>query len=481
MAKADRYNKLMQTIESVVGKPHLVTQHNSLVRAKYNYTQREIKVTRLITSKVNPFRDYVPGTGLVVEVEPAEAKAIFAAEGKTYHSIWKDFRQTVANLNKKPITIDTANVEGDIYWTQSCVRDKHTGKYRVRLTEDITPLVAALKGGNFTSIPLTIYSEFKSKYLSRLYEVMYSYRSMRGGVVKFNSWLELAQQVGWTGKVYGHFKNRVLKEAEQVFPKKTILSIEIEEIKRPGSRAVEGLRFTITTRNPTKKSEHSLFPELSDNYEQAAKEVRHQLIAWSVDELVIEKLISDPFQYIKDEKEREKLRGAYTTPIDYLWEKMDYVGHANDVKQEAAYLIKAIQHNYTSKKQKKAKKTNERKEFEKQKAADITDIEVQISNVRNQSILMRAEIISQMFEEDANLMESTLTIVAQNNNRKETSIEELNQLFSKRGFFRIQVLTHMQSAYPGPFKKIDITQQERLKELQEKLQKVKQREMTRKV
>jgi len=110
----DNFNKLMQRLQPTQGKTNLVTQHNALIRAKYDYTHREIKVTRLITSKVNPFDDYVPGSGLVVEIEPIEAKRIFAKEGKEYNSVWRDFRETVFNLNKKPVQVNTPDIEGDM-------------------------------------------------------------------------------------------------------------------------------------------------------------------------------------------------------------------------------------------------------------------------------------------------------------------------------------------------------------------------------
>ncbi|MCB0516817.1 MAG: RepB family plasmid replication initiator protein [Bacteroidetes bacterium] len=464
----------MQSLEPINGATHLVTQHNALIRAKYNYTHREIKVTRLITSKVNPFSDYTPGHSLVVEIDPIEAKRIFSEEGTKYNSVWQDFRNTVASLNKKPIQVNTSQVEGDIYWTQSCVRDKKTGRFKVRMTEDIIPLIAALKGGNFTTVPLALYSQFKSKYLCRLYEILYSFRSMRGGEVVYKKWEELAAQTGWEGARYSHFKNRVLLEGERIFKERTPLICEITEIKKRGSRSVEGLQIKITTQNPHKPSDISLFPELSEDYDQAIKEIRYQLTAWLVSEIMIEKLLQNPFQFIEDEEVRAETQKKYRNKIDYLWEKMQYVAQAKSVKDEAKYLMTAIKKNYTSKQQLKEKLSAAKKAFHEQQAADLAALEQQVAAIKNRITLLRIEVGKELLHRNPEIKKEVFAEAAKKY-AKDKNEQTLDEYFGNTNFFTFDVLGQLQNKLPDKFEAINNAENEQLKLCKEKIQKVKSR------
>ncbi len=467
----DHLKKFMQSLSPAKSKGDIVTQHNLLIRAKYDYNYREIKVSRLITSKINPLKDYERGRGISVRITPAEAKAVLSNKGKSYNSVWRDFRDIVRSLNSKPIDIETDEIEGDVYWTSSCVRDKRTGEYIVDLTPTISPFLVALKGLAHTSVPLALYSHLKSKYHARLYEILYSYRSMRGGVIKYEDWKELASQTGWEGEKYSHFKNRVLLTAQQVFPTTTTLSFGFSEIKKTGSRAVAGIEFKVNVVNPVREnSPNMLIPELSDDYNQAMQEIRYQLSAWSVSQAIIEKLIADPFQFIKDEKLLKKVREKYTHKINYLWEKMEYVAQAKEVKDEAKYLMKAIQFNYVSKVQKAKKESADKKAFYNERDAKLAAIEREIAEIRGTAYQMTLDIVGRILDDNPELMEELFMQTARKQKRNKDSIGTLKMLFqSDRGMsFRASVINEVTKRHPEKFKQIKKSERETLEELNKK-------------
>jgi len=299
---------------------------------------------------------------------------------------------------------------------------------------------------------------------------------MRGGEVVYSEWQELAEQTGWNKKVYGHFKSRVLLEGQKVFQEQTPLTYEITEIKKPRSRAVAGLRIKVTTQNPNKNRKVSLFPELSDDYGQAIKEIRYQLIAWLVSEVMIEKLLQNPFQFITDGNKRKEIQQKYPHKVDYLWEKMQYVAHAKNVKDEAKYLITAIKNNYVSKQQQKEKLSAERKAFREKQSTEIALLEQQVATVRNQATLLRIEIGGQILNHNTLLKDEVFAVAAQKHARSKGQ-EELNELFGNRNFFTYKVLELLKSKCPDKFRAIDSAEEAQLKTLKGKIQAVKNRRL----
>jgi len=450
-----------------------VTQHNALIRANYDYSLREIRTARLITSKINPMGTYKEGQGILLEIKPSEAKSIYSEEGKAFKDLWGVFERTILSLNSKPLQIDSDRITGHINFTSSVYKDKVTGHFYVRTTPEITPFLVALHKGQFTTIPLQIYSQFKSKYLTRLYEQLYSNRSMRGGVKKYRLWTDLAQLCGWSGKKYSHFKNRVLVEGQQKFPSFTPLSFKFEEIKKQGSKAVEGLVFTITTQKPATETNPPLFPQMSMRQLETIEEIRSQLVSWSVNHLTIEKLIEDPFQYIDDETIKAKV-GQHYTKLNYLWEKMEYVVRAKSVKDEAKYLMMAIKNNYKDKAQTKAKEETKKKKSDEGQQAELASIENSIRIVRNEATIRRGDMAASVLEENPKLMEVLFTTAARKY-RYEESLDDLKNQFHKKGIFRYHIIQQITERFPKLFEVIDTKEKEQLQALEQQKRVVKQR------
>lgn len=454
-----------------------VTQHNHLIRAEYDYTLREIKTARLIISKVNPMSDGgYPTDGFLVKIHPDEARAIYAEEGKKFNDVWGVFKRTTKSLNTKPLGMNSPLFEGDLYIVASVVRHKHEGHFYVRTNPDLSPFIVALNKGNFTTIPLRIYSRFNSKYLARLYEELYSNRSMRGGIKKYDDWKTLARFCGWKGEKYSHFKNRVLLEGKKRFPTFSPLSFEFEEIKKPGTKMVQGLICTITTIKPKADSKPTLFPEMSGSTKEIVNEIRQQLIAWSVNYLTIEKLIENPFQYIDNATLKEKVRKEYDK-YAYLWEKMKYVAQAKNVQDEAKYLIVAIKNNYTSKAQEQEKSKAKRKAFDNERLAQLALAENHIKDIRNAAAILKADVTAAILDKDAELRDSIFARAARKSGYEHKTLGELKMLFYEPGGFRHEVIARVKEKFPSEFVQIEKGEQQQLLELERRKREIKTRKM----
>lgn len=444
-----------------------VTQHNHLIRAKYDYTLREIKTARLIVSKVNPLDAHKPD-GFLIEIRPDEAKSIYASEGKQFKDVWGVFRKSAQSLNSKPVSVNSPLYEGDLYLVSTVIRNKENGNYYVRVNPDFNPFISALTQGEFTTIPLRLYAQFGSKYMIRFYEELYSNRSLRGGIKRYKHWTDLAKCCGWDGTKYSHFKNRILLKGQEQFPTFTPLSFDFEEIKKKGTKIVQGLICTITTIKPKETGvAQTLFPEMSDTATMTRDEIYHQLVAWSVNPLTIEKLLSNPFQYIENATIAKKVKEKYDK-LGYLWEKMEYVAHAQNIQDEAKYLIAAIKNNYTNKRQSQKKEQADRIAFNKQQQAELATIEKEVGALHSMAINVRMEITIQILEGNPVLMEEIFKAVAQQYDWHTLSIEELKVKFHQKTSFCHRVIDKLKEHFPDKFETIDASENKQLKALNKK-------------
>lgn len=462
------------------------TQDNDLVRAKYKYSTREIKLARLLVSKINPFdeknndRIYLTADEIIAFLTPNSSNK--------YGSIYGDIKKIIKSLNSKPIEGMTKKEKFSTVWVHTHGMDLNTREYWFELTPRIRILLMALKKG-FSTIPLYVYDRLKSAYLMRLLEVLYSYRNMRGGKIKYEKWQELRDQIGASHKNYGHFKNRILIPAFDTLPQKTPLRFEFEEIKAMKSRRVVGLIFTIYMHKPfeTPKKEKitnvlTLFEtedkKPTDDQQQLAKDIEETLQGWGIPITKINEILDNPFTLIANEKAREGAKRNYKNRLDYIWSKIQYTINVQNIRtSEAAYFLSAIIQNYETKVEKKQLKNEVIKKIAEQRQYELQQLEADRNTITDKYYELEKEIVQGVFKEHPNLKKELIQKAKERAlsgyNIKKTDEENYNA----KTLFYCRVVGLLKNRFPKKFEPIEIEKEDKLKIFAQKEMEIKTRKM----
>lgn len=459
----------MELIQSRGFLKHTVTQDNALVRAKYNYNYRELKLSRLISSKINPFD---PEQGYKVRLRRDEVFAFFSSkDSKKYGSLYNDFDNIMNGLNSKPIHIPLPGKKVVAYWVSDYEYDYDSQIYTINIPEKIRPFLIALKNSNNTSIPLYVYDAITSSYLCRLYEILYSFRNMRGGRVCYNDWTELRDQIGCDYE-WKHFNSRVLKKGQEVFQEATSMTFAYTPIKKAKSKEVQGLEFIITINKPDNLSGQTTLPALtaadaSPKELQTIEDIKHTLLGWDIPMETIERLLHDPFSFMENTEKRAEAQAKYQ-PLAYIWNKMEYVLRTENIKKSKASLfIAAVQHNYEPPTTKQTTRDAAKKAFEAQRQQDFADIENERTNVRKQHHAVVVSIAENILSDNMEYRREIFDL-ARRQHAKSYDMGLSNELLYNHSnpVFRATVVHHAKKKNPALFKKVDDLLQEKLDELE---------------
>ncbi len=456
--------KPKQTTQLQNGK---ATQANTLIRAKYNFKPRENLFARLLISKLNPREE-------VGTYDPKKRRIWFTMEEimgylqpnpkKKYGSLYADIQEIIHGLNNKPIEIITDDEQMTIYWIGSHGYVPEKKSYWFKLTEDIEPFLLHLKG-NFSTFPLFIYQRLRrSSHLMRLFEVLYSYRNMRGGAVVYDHWEDLRDQIGAPYKQYGHFKDRVLKKALKELPEKTPIRFEYEEIKKTGSRKIEGLAFRVYIHKPFQMPETQqgqqakLFDELgflTDAEQQLLEDILNSLRRWGIDESIIWQIVENPFTFIETVEVRQVVQTEYSR-FEYIWNKIQYtLSVPNIAKSAAAYFMSALKNNYQSealsKSLKNAKASVKRKKLEQA----LNQIEDERASLNQKYSDLTHQVMEGIFESIPELKQNIFAQVKRNAPNWFNDNLSAEEQFDKRQMFYAQVVQAIKKQHPDSFELIE--------------------------
>lgn len=450
------------------------TQSNTLVRSKYSYTLRELKLSRFIISEINP--DDQPRD--IIKVSKEKLYEYFKPTNKKYGAMHQHLKKIIKGLNQKPIEIISEKQKAVIYWIASHGVDKETGIYWFEIPKSMQPLLFAMKG-SFSSIPLHIYDQFRSPYPARMYEILYSYRNMKGRTIKYADWTKLQDQLGGDHKEYSNFKHRILLKCYEKLKERTDLRFEYEEIKKQGTRKVEGLILTVfynkKPKNPeTEEETITLFSMADATYDQDTENIRaieKTLLGWGISPEIIQDCIFDPFLFIKDSNKKEKaLKDFKSNKIDYIWDKLEYTANAENVKDEASFFLSAIKNNYLSNKKnatnKKIKINKEKAELKQKKI----ELEEQIADLSKRYYSLFFSIMEELFK-DEEYLDSTVKkvrLLSHNGYKSELSLKEN----LKRDMFRYRVLGQVKKDNPTQFEPLEKEFNAKMDDLKEQIERL---------
>lgn len=451
------------------------TQANILIRAKYDYSKLELKLSRLIISTIKP--NEKPKDRIIIPRD--QMVRFFSTSGAKQGRLYKDLKETIFSLNQKPIEIRTDTQKATIYWIGAHGVNLETGDYWFDIPKAMQPFLFALKG-NFTSIPLYIYDKFRSPYPARMYEILYSYRHMKGGLVIYKTWQELQEQLGASHTEYSNFKHRILKKCQQLLEEHTNLRFEFKEIKEQGSRKVVGLKIWVYIQKKIKvelNKENTLFPAISDQEQSQQKEIINSiettLLGWGVNFKTVKECLLDPFSFIEDQNELEKAKEQFKdNKIEFIWDKLEYTNQAQNIKDEASFFLAAIKNNYQNKAKRKKLEKVKKVEAVSKKNQEKIKLEQERQRLNKSYYRSFFTIMETLFIKEPVYYKYAI----EETRKKPFSLYKqeltLEENMSDGKIFRLNVLAFIQKDRPEEFGGLIEEFEEKIKQIEDQLKKL---------
>jgi plasmid replication initiation protein len=234
----------------------IVWQHNRLAEARYELTAREQKLLLYVIAMIEPEDDQLKR--YVVNVAEFAELAHLDKD-----HLYQELRDLAQSLKRKPLVIPNhfdsvtgRNVDLVTSWFDSAMIGRTgAGYFAVTISADLKGYLLQVKR-EFFRFRLFQVMQMRSSYAIRLYQWLKRWEFRHTVEV---SVAELRIHVGATGvdergkpkenlALYPDFKRRAIRPAIQEINKRTDLRVTFSEIKANGSKAVEKLRFTISTK-----------------------------------------------------------------------------------------------------------------------------------------------------------------------------------------------------------------------------------------
>ena len=209
---------------------YLVVKSNDLIqKSRYDLSAQESKLILYLISKIQPddtdFQSYT-----------FDLKDLCSVCGITYNGKnYRDFKEAIQPLSDRSFWIETDSKDMLCRWVSDCVIDKGETTVTVRLDYKLKPYLLQLRE-NFTSYQLENILVMKSKYASRLYELLLSYAYKGRYKAELPELREILGIAPEQYKVYNNLKVRVLDVAVKEINTFTDLNVSFSLI-RAGHRA----------------------------------------------------------------------------------------------------------------------------------------------------------------------------------------------------------------------------------------------------
>lgn len=250
-------------------KKALVYKSNSLIEGRYKLSANAQKIVASLISRVNPHKSDEPLPTFCLSL-PELAELCAINEKKLY--------ATISSYTKelKSLVIELRKEGSDSYRQLGLFREfEFDSDDRVLKAQFEERLDAHIRdfSGNFTRYQLIQLQDLKSRYATRLYEILRKARNMdspKVGVVFYTVDLaELQMMLGALCKSYtkryDRFRQRVLEVAQAELEEKTDLKFSFEPLR--SGRKIAKIRFAITYNNHVKPQEGEVLkhdiPELN--------------------------------------------------------------------------------------------------------------------------------------------------------------------------------------------------------------------------
>ncbi len=312
-------------------KNEMVVKSNTLVEASYRLSAQEQKVILSLAAKIkNQDEDFKNYTFSVKEFADITGARI----DSKYHEV----KNLTSRLLRRVFTINEADGPLQLSWLSAAKYFDGEGLITLRFDPGLKPYLLQLKDC-FTKFNLSMALRLKSSFSIRIYELLKQYEAIGS-----RSFLlaDLKSALGISGnqyKLYGHFKSKVLKVAQEELAEKTDLTFEYEEIKV--GRGVGKIAFIIKAQP---------VPTRSVEPEPEAQSEPDDLVFTSLLELL-------PVTFQRKESIRKVVKAAFDKHgFDYVMRNILYSNEKSNAARPGAniekgsnyrvYLSKALQADY---------------------------------------------------------------------------------------------------------------------------------------
>lgn len=229
----------------LVVKDQRVVKSNELIqKSRFDLSLQEQKIILYLISQITPQDEEFK----LYEFSIADFCKICGID-HTSGGNYADLKRAVKEISDKSIWI---NIDEDqetlVRWIEKPYLNKRSGTIKIRLDEDMKPYLLQLKQ-NFTSYELIFTLRFRSKYSTRLFELVSSihYRTLEEYSREYTI-NELRRLMGAENyKTWQSFKERALIPAVNEINQYSDKNLTYEVIKR--GRAVSGVRLIVSSKN----------------------------------------------------------------------------------------------------------------------------------------------------------------------------------------------------------------------------------------
>lgn len=297
----------------MINEHHLVIQSNPLINSRYQLTEIEQKIMRVIISMLVPSAFRLKDQFYRININ-AFAHLLGRKDRGT--SLFKDMRRILKKLKETPITVLKLNGETiEASWIAGFRYPRNKGYLDIEISAMLEPELLQLRN-NFTQYHLRNVVRLKGGHTIRIYELILQYANSRtqSREIPIDTLRLIAGLEPNEYKVTRDIFQRIIIPAHKEICTKTDLTFDYRPIKE--SRQIVAVEFyNIQQKEDIPPIIINLIPEKHRTNKKISQIIR---------------------QYIKS-------HGP-----EYVSEKLQYVS-TRPVKDYAAYLFKALSENYETK------------------------------------------------------------------------------------------------------------------------------------
>lgn len=256
--------------ELKLGKDFLVTVHNDLVEARFtdSLAINEQKILFAVLSNIEPpeFDKDEKGKRFILnKIEEIEPFRVPIKEFTHWLGLsdpnYAAFKKLIKSLMKKLIEIQQPDGSWEVFqWVTKSSYVAKTGTAEIKLSPELYPYLINLEN-NFTTTKLNVILSFKSRYSTRLYQLMKKWEKIGSWKVELE---ELKMLLGipvisenkgvklFKLDKYSHFKDRALMTAISEINEHSEFDVTMTEHK--SVRKVTAISFNIKSKGKQKAS-----------------------------------------------------------------------------------------------------------------------------------------------------------------------------------------------------------------------------------
>lgn len=292
---------------------YIVTQSNKLIETPTGLDLQERRIILTLASLIQPndedFRLH--------RIKVKDLADILGIQEKNFYKKVKD---VVTRLQKKTLTVvSESGNDLNVQWLASSEYFSGEGYVELEFSKKLEPYLLKLQK-EYTPFKLRNVLRLRSEYSMKMYELLKQYEKLHKRELSYADLRYVLEIPESKYRQYGHFKDKVLKQAQTELKEKTDLCFTYDEIKR--GRKVVGFVFHIK-KNTLLLRDVINQEELQD--EPYGLLVRFGIRPQTASQMTFaysSKWITENVKYVVDTKAKE------------------------DIDNISGYIIKAIENNY---------------------------------------------------------------------------------------------------------------------------------------